>query len=206
VAVDTEAMTPKPPEDYYAGCNPALLRAVPDRVRIILDVGCGEGRLGAALKDGRPDRVVYGIEMQPAAAARAAECLDRVFRLDVADGDPPLEANSLDCIAFGDVLEHLVDPEAVLTRLRRLLAPGGVAIASIPNIQHHTILAALLRGDFQYTSAGLLDATHLRFFTGSTIVKLFLDAGYEPEIVDTIRVPAHPGWTRRRGRCWSTWD
>ena len=192
-------MTRNSPDDYYAGCNPALLRAVPEEARAILDVGCGEGRLGAALREGRPDRVVYGIEMQPDAAARAAGRLDRVFAIDVADRDPPLQPASLDCISFGDVLEHLIDPEAVLRRLRRFLAPGGVVVASIPNIQHHTILAALLRGDFQYTSAGLLDVTHLRFFTSSTIVKLFLDAGYEPESAGTIRVPAPPGLAEAAG-------
>ena len=185
--------TSNQPEKYYAGCNPALLRAVPAGAAAILDVGCAEGRLGAALKQLRPDRTVFGIEYHPEAAARAAERLDRVFHLDVADRDPPLEPGSIDCITFGDVLEHLVEPEAVLRRLGRFLASGGVAIASIPNIQHHTILAALLRGEFQYAPAGLLDATHLRFFTGSTIFKLFLDAGFEPECLETIRVPAPPG-------------
>jgi len=81
--------------------------------------------------------------------------------------DPPLELHSLDCLLFGDILEHLVDPEAVLRRFRRFLAPGGVVLASIPNLQHHTLLAALLSGNFQYAPASLLDATHVRFFTGS---------------------------------------
>src|SRR5262249_14787653 len=117
----------------------------------------------------------------------------RVFTLDVAEDDPPLESRSLDCLLFVDVLEHLVDPEAVLRRFRRILAPRGVVLASLPNVQHHTILAALLSGDSQYAPAGLLDATPLRFFTGSTILKLFLDAGYEPECLDAIRLPSPPG-------------
>ena len=85
--------------------------------------------------------------------------------MDVEHDHVPLEPGSLDCILYGDVLEHLVDPEAVLARQRRLLGSGGVILCSVPNIQHHSLLAALLRGDWQYTTAGLLDATHLRFFS-----------------------------------------
>src|SRR4051812_43099206 len=92
-------------ESYYAGCNRALLRAVPADARTILDVGCAEGRLGAALKVDRPDRVVYGVEREPAVAARAAGRLDRVWTLDVAADDLPLGPGTLDCILFGDVLE-----------------------------------------------------------------------------------------------------
>jgi len=154
------------PSSYYTGCNQSLLGAVPPEACRILDVGCAEGQLGAALKHRRPNRTVFSIERQPDVAARAAERLDRVYALDVATDEPHLEPHSLDCLLFGDILEHLVDPEAVLRRFQRFLAPGGVALASIPNLQHHTLLAALLSGDFQYAPAGLLDATHLRFLTG----------------------------------------
>ncbi len=177
------------PPSYYSGCNQALLRTVPQQARRILEVGCADGHLGAALKHQTPDRTVFGIECQSDVAERAAERLDRVFALDIVTDDPPLEPHSLDCILFGDVLEHLVDPEAVLRRYRRFLAPKGSVLASIPNLQHHALLAALLSGDFQYARAGLLDSTHLRFYTGSTILKLFLDAGYEPTMLDAIRVP-----------------
>jgi len=187
------------PSSYYTGSNQSLLGAVPSEACRILEVGCAEGQLGAALKHRRPDRTVFGIERQPDVAARAAERLDRVFSLDVATDDPPVELHSLDCLLFGDILEHLVDPEAVLRRFRHFLAPSGVALASIPNLQHHTLLAALLSGDFQYAPAGLLDATHLRFFTGSTILKLFLDAGYEPSLLDAIRVPCSPALAAAAG-------
>jgi SAM-dependent methyltransferase len=178
------------PASYYTGVNEALLRAVPDGALRVLDVGCGEGRLGAALKERVPGRRVFGIEREAVVARQAATRLDEVFSLDAAVEDPPLEPRSLDSILFGDVLEHLVDPELVLQRYRGLLAPGGEVLCSIPNLQHHSLLTALLTGDFQYTTAGLLDATHLRFFTASTITKLLLDAGYEPNFMDTIEVPA----------------
>lgn len=180
------------PSRYYAGCNEALLRAVPATALRLLDVGCGEGELGARLKALDPRRTVLGIERRPDVAAHAALRLDRVFALDVQTQDPPVESGSLDGILYGDVLEHLIDPEDVLARHRRLLRPGGVVLASVPNAQHHFFVRALMRGDLQYTTTGLLDATHLRFFTYSTLLKLLLDAGYAPEIVDAIAVPC-PG-------------
>jgi SAM-dependent methyltransferase len=178
---------------YYEGCNPALLGAVSSEARRILDVGCGAGRLGAALKHERPDRVVMGIEREPEVASVAAAALDKVFALDISSQTLPDDDAGFDCILFGDVLEHLVDPLAVLDRLVCRLAPGGCILCYIPNAQHHTMLEALLTGDFQYQPSGLLDSTHLRFFTLSTAMKLLLDAGLEPDLADTIRVPSPPG-------------
>jgi SAM-dependent methyltransferase len=180
------------PSADQADCNLAFLRAVPAGAQRILDVGCGEGNLGAALKQTDGHRCVFGIERQPEVAARAERRLDRVFAIDVERSDPPLESGSIDCILYSDVLEHLVDPEAVLRRHRRLLAPGGIIVCCIPNVQHHSVIAALLQSDFQYTDAGLLDATHLRLFTYSTLIKLLLDAGYAPSLVKDIAVPAPP--------------
>jgi SAM-dependent methyltransferase len=182
------------PATYYLGCNQALLRAVPAHARVILEVGCGAGRLGAALKNQDPRRTVYGLEREPAIAERAAAHLDRVFGLDVEAEEPPLAPGSLDCLLYGDVLEHLHDPEAVLARHRRLLAPGGSILCSVPNVQHHSVLTALLRGDFPYAPAGLLDATHLRFFTYASFFKLLLDAGYAPDLLDVVTVPGDPAF------------
>jgi hypothetical protein len=103
--------------------------------------------------------------------------------MDAETTDVPLPDGSVDCILYGDVLEHLVDPEAVLRRHRRLLSPRGEILCSVPNIQHWSALASLLRSDFQYQDTGLLDSTHLRFFTYSTFIKLLLDCGYSPDII-----------------------
>jgi SAM-dependent methyltransferase len=177
------------PSAYDADCKEALRRAVPVTARRVLDVGCGQGQLGARLKLLDPLRTVFGIERRPDVAAAAAEHLDGVFTLDVQTQDPPVEPGSIDCVVYGDVLEHLVDPEDVLARYRRFLGHGGVVVCSVPNVQHHSRVQALLRGDFQHTAGGLLDATHQRFFTCSTLFKLLLDAGFAPELVDTIAVP-----------------
>jgi SAM-dependent methyltransferase len=181
-------MFPQPqPGDYHDGFNERLLGAVPSRANRILEVGCARGRLGHELKRQDPGRYVAGVELDPDAARAARQRLDEVFVLDVQAGLPPIEPGSLDCILFGDVLEHLVDPEDVLRRYRELLAPDGLVLASVPNIQHFSIVRSLLRGDLMYQPAGLLDATHLRFFTYMTFAKLMLDAGFLPRIEDRIR-------------------
>jgi SAM-dependent methyltransferase len=181
-------MFPQPqPGFYYDGFNEHLLAAVPSGAKRILEVGCARGRLGHELKRQDPGRYVAGVELDPDAARVAAERLDEVFVLDVQAGVPPIEPGSLDCLLFGDVLEHLLDPEEVLRRYRDLLAPDGLVLSSVPNIQHFSVIKNLLRGDFMYQPSGLLDATHLRFFTYMTFAKLMLDAGFLPRVQDRIR-------------------
>ncbi len=181
-------MFPQPqPDAYYDGFNERLFAAVPPRARRILEVGCARGRLGQELKRQDPSRYVAGVERDPDAGKVAKERLDEVFLLDVQADIPPIEAGSLDCILFGDVLEHLLNPEDVLHRYRDLLAPDGIVLSSIPNVQHFSVIRNLLRGDFMYQPAGLLDSTHLRFFTHMSIAKLMLDAGFLPKIEDRIR-------------------
>jgi SAM-dependent methyltransferase len=181
-------MFPQPqPDHYYDGFNERLLAAVPAAARRILEVGCARGRLGYECKRQDPSRYVAGVELDAEAAQAAKERLDDVFVLDVQAELPPVDAGGFDCLIFGDVLEHLVDPEDVLRRYRTLLAPGGVVLVSLPNVQHFSVVKQLLRGDFPYQPSGLLDATHLRFFTHMSFAKLLLDAGFLPRVLDRIR-------------------
>jgi SAM-dependent methyltransferase len=181
-------MFPQPqPAYYYDGFNERLLAAVPSGAKRILEVGCARGRLGHELKRQDPRRYVAGVERDQAAARVARQRLDEVFVLDVQADTPPIEPGSLDCLLFGDVLEHLLDPEDVLRRYRDLLVPAGLVLVSVPNIQHFSVVRNLLRGDFMYQPEGLLDGTHLRFFTYMSFAKLMLDAGFLPKVVDRIR-------------------
>jgi len=118
---------------------------------------------------------VHGLEYVPDAAAVAAERLDDVFvaDLDVLEA-VPAHWEQFDAIVCGDVLEHLRDPARVLRVLHGTLAPGGVIVASIPNIKHWTVLYPLLVHDrFRYEDAGLLDRTHVHFFTLEEIDVMF---------------------------------
>lgn len=156
----------KAPE-YYEGTRPDLRARIPSHAERVLDVGCGRGGLGAALKSDHPQVRVHGIEYLPEAAAVAAERLDDtlVADLDVLEVLPD-DWESFDAITCGDVLEHLRDPARLLRVLSRSLAPGGVIVASIPNIKHWSVVAPLLVDDrFTYQDNGLLDRTHVHFFT-----------------------------------------
>jgi cephalosporin hydroxylase/SAM-dependent methyltransferase len=193
--------TKNPPkaESYYQGLNQWLLRAVPEEARTILEVGCAEGRLGEALKQGRPDRRVCGLERERGPAHLAAGRLDQVLQHDVEAAPPDLPPASFDCILFGDVLEHLRDPLGAIRRLLPLLRPDGTVLCCVPNVQHVSVVSALLRGDFQYQPLGIMDETHVRFFTYASFTKLLLDAGLEPEIVDHVPSPPSPAFMEALG-------
>ena len=178
--------------DYFAGLNENLLRQIPLEARRILDVGCANGRLGHKLKSLRKDRVVFGIERNSSAAELARQVLDAVYDIDVTQEIPPIEPGTIDCIIFGDVLEHIYDPVSVLRSLKILLSSSGRFVCSIPNVQHFSSLASIISGNFQYQRNGLLDRDHIRFFGAADIQKMFLDAGCLLTFHDPILWPVHP--------------
>lgn len=179
-------------EQGASSLGQALAGQVPASARRILHVGCGDGSLGEGLKRQQAGRQVFGIEYDPARAALARHRLDAVFDSDVSQRLPPLEAGSLDCIIFENVLERVYDPSAVVRQLRPLLAPGGCFLAGLANLQHHATLLAILSGDFQYRPDGEPNRDHMRLFAAANIQKLFLDAGCLPELPDTVRSACPP--------------
>ncbi len=177
-----------PDRSYYEFARPELLERIPASARRVLDVGCGAGRLGEAVK-ARQAAEVVGVELDAHAAELARARLDRVLCADVQELPASFAPGVFDAVVCGDVLEHLHDPAGLLRRARSWLAPEGRLIASIPNVRHHTVVRGLLRGDWTYESAGLLDRTHLRFFTLRSIRELFARCGYELEAVDAVPGP-----------------
>jgi len=144
----------------------------------VLDVGCDTGNLAAALK-GRGLHA-EGVEMDPAAAELAKARLDRVYVGSIVDEALLAELDGpYDIIVFADVLEHLARPDETLYRMKKLLSPGGVIIASLPNVANFRVRFRLLLGRFEYTEIGILDRTHLRFYTGKTGRGLFQASGYK---------------------------
>jgi 2-polyprenyl-3-methyl-5-hydroxy-6-metoxy-1,4-benzoquinol methylase len=169
----------------YVGPREDILGLVPRGVRRVLDVGCSVGVLGEAIRR-RDGARVWGIEFDDEMRAIAGEKLDRVWGGDVESLDLEIlrEAEGYDCICFADLLEHLRDPWRVLRGMAGLLAPGGVVVASIPNIRHYSTLTSLaLAGYWPYRDRGIHDRTHLRFFTLRNVRELFAEAGMEIEIV-----------------------
>lgn len=168
-------------QDCYADiAREDVLPFVPLDVRSVLDVGCGRGGFGRALRGllGAQARLVAVEAVASAAdAARATGCFDEVFTGYFPDA---LSASQerFDLVCFNDVLEHMVDPAAALTATLDVLAPGARVLATIPNVQYAEVVRDLIRGRWTYTEAGILDRTHLRFFTRSSMTQLFQDAGY----------------------------
>lgn len=159
-----------------------ILQRVPADAREVLEFGCGEGVLGAALRERHGCRVT-GIELDPAAAAIARERLDVVIEGDIRDLVHELDAH-FDAVIGGDVVEHLDDPWSVLEALRAVTRPGGRLILSLPNIAAASVISDLLRGRFDYVYLGILCAGHLRFFTRSSISDLLESTGWELESLE----------------------
>jgi methionine biosynthesis protein MetW len=151
---------------------------VPLTARRILDLGCSSGALGAALKARQPAEVV-GIELDAAYARDAEDWLDRVVVGDLDGLDlAALALGTYDCVIAADVLEHLRDPWAVLRGAASVLAPGGTAVVSLPNIRYWETLVTLgLRGTWPLRDEGIFDREHLRWFTLSDADALIGQAG-----------------------------
>ncbi|WP_432456770.1 class I SAM-dependent methyltransferase [Cellulomonas iranensis] len=143
----------------------------------VLDVGCATGYLAEALV--ARGCTVSGIEYDADAAEKARRHLAHLVVGDLMTMDVAAQfaGRTYDVLVFADVLEHVTDPVDVLRRLLTLLRPGGSVVLSIPNVTHGSLRLALLQGRWQYTEVGLLDRTHIRFFTRKAVLELLSAAG-----------------------------
>ena len=144
----------------------------------VLDVGCGRAQLGEAATT--LGLHVTGIELHPDACAVARGRIDRLVEADLHDFaavDAALGDTTFDAVVFSDLLEHIAWPVEVLRTYAKRVAPGGVVVVSVPNVASWDSRARLLTGRFRYTDTGLMDRTHLRFFTVDTARELVSDAG-----------------------------
>ncbi len=166
--------------DYPDVPNPDLLDRIPLDADIVLDVGCHKGVLGAAYRLRNPRARVLGVEVAPSAARVAATRLHEVACIDVETDPLPFEVpGGYDCIIYGDVLEHLRDPWRVMREHAALLSPRGVMLICVPNAAHWSVPLRLLNGSFDYEDQGVLDRTHLRWFTLATMEKALAATGLQ---------------------------
>jgi 2-polyprenyl-3-methyl-5-hydroxy-6-metoxy-1,4-benzoquinol methylase len=154
----------------------------------VLDVGCSTGYLAQRLVES--GNAVVGVEFDPDAAERARRWCERVVVGDVEMIELPFEPGSFDAVVAADVIEHLRAPERFLARARPLLRPGGRLVVSTPNVANWAMRLSLLAGRWRYTERGILDRTHTRLFTRTTLVEAVEAAGYRVEVLDfTVPVP-----------------
>lgn len=152
----------------------------------ILDVGCSNGAFGRNIKSHFAAEV-WGVDINPAAIQEAAKVLDKAFCFDLATNLDQFEDEKFDVIYFNDVLEHMPDPYTLLSRVKNKLKKDGVIVASIPNIRFFRVLSDLLfNRDFRYQDDGVMDRTHLRFFTKKSIVRMFEEQDYKVDVIEPI--------------------
>jgi 2-polyprenyl-3-methyl-5-hydroxy-6-metoxy-1,4-benzoquinol methylase len=168
-------------EDFeaYTGMERSeMTQYIPAGAKEIIDVGCAVGAFGRTLKHNAAVHVT-GIEINEHAASEARLYLDHVICGAFEEG-LNLAPQSFDCIVFNDVLEHMVDPFEALLYAKKLLADKGVVVASIPNVRYfNNVWNMLVHKDWKYEQFGILDRTHLRFFTQKSIVETFESLGYQ---------------------------
>ncbi|HZO41752.1 MAG TPA: class I SAM-dependent methyltransferase [Methylomirabilota bacterium] len=168
------------------------------RGRKLLDVGAADGLLSRRLTE--LGWRVTAIEGDPALAQAGARYCERMITLNL-DREIPVGEGPFDVIVYGDVLEHLVDPLRILVELDRSLAPGGFVVISVPNIAHLWIRLLLLFGRFDYLDRGILDHSHLRFFTERSVRAMLADAGLLIERFTATPAPLYQilpvSWHRR---------
>jgi len=189
---------------YFSNARADFVRLLPrDTTARVLEIGCGTGATGAlALARGRAGHYV-GIELMERAAAQAREVLNDVRVGDVERMDFDWQPAEFDALILSEVLEHLVEPGQLLRRLARFVRPGGMVLASSPNIAHWRVLRELVKGRFDLADQGVFDRTHLRWFTPATFAAMFEIAGFRIEHLGPVtpfspRIEALSRWTAGR--------
>jgi 2-polyprenyl-3-methyl-5-hydroxy-6-metoxy-1,4-benzoquinol methylase len=164
---------------YYNFDKKAIYEVIPEGPHKVLDIGCATGKLGLALKAQGKASEVFGIELFKPAADEACKHYEKVYIGDVETMDLCFNAH-FDYVLCGDVLEHLRDPWAIVARIRAWLRVGGYLVISIPNIRYWSVLKDLAAfGRWTYEEAGILDRSHLRFFTKRSVTEMILGAGFK---------------------------
>lgn len=172
-------------EPYFKVQRPEMLCYIPKGITRVLDVGCGDGTFGCLLKS-EHNIEIWGIEPNTYAAESATCKLDRVI-CGFFDTKLDLPKKAFDCIIFNDVLEHLVNPFEALLYCKQLLRDEGCLVASIPNVRYFdNIWNLLVNKSWEYTDWGILDKTHLRFFTKKSIYLMFEKLGYKISLIEGI--------------------
>lgn len=170
---------------YFSGARFDYIARLPKNPNArILEIGCADGATGAhALSEGKCG-VYCGVELFPDAAEKARQKINDVVLGNIEEIELPWAPGTFDVLILSEVLEHLADPWATLRKLRPLLKANGLAFASSPNVSHYRIIKMLLSGEWTLADRGVMDRTHLRWFTPKSYRELFTSSGY---VVDSVQ-------------------
>jgi len=184
---------------YHQGARPEMAGFIPDGVRRVLEIGCGEGEFRQFF----PESVEYwGVEPYAEAAAVAAHRLDTVRVGSFLDMQDELPDGYFDLVVCNDVIEHMVDHDLFLQLIQRKMTADAQLIGSLPNVRYLRVLKELLlRRDWVYRDSGVLDRTHLRFFTYASLQRTFSQHGYRIERLNGINgLKLWPPTAKKLGR------
>lgn len=187
------------PSKYYAGARKLFIDDLPYNPEAqLLEIGCGNGDTGAyALQTGKCGWCV-GVELCPEPARAAAQKMSEVITGNIEDIELPYNENYFDAVIISEVLEHLRDPWKVLKKIRPLMKLNGLILAGSPNVAHYSVLRMLIRGQWEYTTIGVMDSTHLRWFTPASYKKMFEDCGFKIiSIVPAVPLRTKAKWFNR---------
>lgn len=178
--------------DYFSSSRHQIIELLPDFSQRVLEIGCGSGQTLEMLKKMQVCAQTVGVELFETAADSARKRVNTVYCLDVEKNPLPADIGKFDLILLLDVLEHLVDPWALLKHLTaEHLAVDGKIIISLPNVRHFSLVLPLLVGRFDYVERGILDKTHLRFFSKDSAIKLLKSAGLTIEAIKPASLDIH---------------
>lgn len=159
--------------------NPDLLRIIPSDAKRVIEIGCSSGALAREYKKNHENVNWVGVEIDQSYAEMAKRYCDSTLVANIDDCDDSFyeEFSDRDCWVFGDTLEHLKDPWSVLQKIRNVMPAGGSVAVCIPNAQHWSLIIKFALGEFRYEDSGLLDKTHLRWFSRKTMLEMFQSSG-----------------------------
>jgi len=182
----TDTMYSEKSAAYFGNPRTEIGPLLPEHIDRVLEVGCGSGATMRWIRTQRNVRHAVGVELFPEAAERAATAFDAVLSGNIETMSLP--EGRFDLIIALDVLEHLVDPWLAIARLQAMLSDDGAMVVSLPNISHYSVsMPLLLRGKWRYEKDGLLDRTHLRFFTRDTALEMMTSGGLVVDKMKRVR-------------------
>ncbi len=166
-------------KNYFLKCNKPLLNNVPAGLSRVLEFGCSGGMLGKTYKKDNPDTQWHGIDIHQPAVDHAKGLIDQAWCLNANDlkANKTMQKEPYDALVYGDVIEHLIAPEESVPAHLELLKAGGQVVICIPNIQHWSVMKHVLAGNWTYSDEGILDRTHLRFFTRKSFQRFLQGLG-----------------------------